>query len=298
MVTVYLRGGLGNQMFQYAAALAVAKKNCTVVHMDTVFLNDRTPRRQFAYRTYDLGVFALEQRFTHLGALSNTLPIPGVWMALDLASIKIADVLGVQKLVRVEDDHAYVPEAANAKGNVFLWGRWQNEKYFHDVEHDVREAFVFRTPLEGEARAIAARMAGDRSVSLHVRRGDFAALKAAQTLHGKTNLEYYQDATKYIMGKVKNPQFFVISDDITWCKENIKLDAPVEYLSAETAGPHDAYHLQLMSLCRHHIIANSTFSWWGAWLDPRPGKIVVAPARWYADREEQPEMALSGWVKL
>lgn len=298
MVTVYLRGGLGNQMFQYAVALALAKKNNTDVFFDTTFLNDRFPRRQFAYRDYALEVFELEQRFTQLSLLSKKMPIPGFWMGLDLVFMTARNAFGIQKIMRETHEHEFDPAVANASGNLLLWGRWQNEKYFEAVEFDLRAAFRFRDPLSGVAKEIAQEIAAATSVSLHVRRGDYASFKGVEALHGKTNLDYYQDVVKYFSAHVKNPHFFIFSDDVAWCKEHLHIDAPATYVPPQAAGPHDSSHLRLMALCNHHVIVNSTFSWWGAWLDPRPEKIVVAPKRWYADREEQPDIIPAGWIRV
>lgn len=298
MVTVFLRGGLGNQMFQYAAGLGIAERNNASLLLDAVFLNDRFPRRQFAYRTYDLGVFELDQRLTTLSRISSTFPIPGVWLACDLALVKGKTIFGAQTILRERREHEVDPAVARASGDVILWGRWQNEKYFQNVEQQLRSAFRFRQPLAGAAEHIANEIVATSAVSLHVRRGDYAAFKGVEALHGKTDLAYYERGVRYISERVHNPHFFIFSDDIAWCRENLHLNVPATYVPSEAAGPHDAFHLQLMSLCDHHIITNSTFSWWGAWLDPRPEKIVVAPKRWYNDREEQPDIIPAGWMLL
>lgn len=299
MITVFLRGGLGNQMFEYAAGLHLAKKNGVPLLLDTVFLNDRFPRKEFAYRNYDLGIFALESNFTALSGLSSRLPVPGIWLAADIALIKAREVLGVQRILWEKQDHVFDPKFLQAPGDTLLWGRWQNEKYFADIAEAVRAAFQFRSPLQGAAEAIGREIRStDSAVSLHVRRGDYAAFKGLQELHGKTNLSYYTEAVRYMAARVPNPHFFVFSDDVAWCRANLHIEGRVTYVPAEAAGPHDGYHLELMSLCKHHIITNSTFSWWGAWLDPRPQKRVVAPAQWYADREQPPDVVPAGWIRL
>jgi hypothetical protein len=295
MITVYLRGGLGNQMFQYALGLNLAKKNNTKLVLDTVYLRDRTPRKNFSYRTYDLGVFAANPRFTALSHIANALPVPALWLGIDLAGLKLREGIGAMKVVKEKSDR-FDPDVLSKRGNLFLFGRWQSEKYFSEVGSEVRAAFAFRQPPAGEAVGVAQQINDSASVSIHVRRGDFAAFKNVAQMMGETNLSYYQKAIDLIASRVKAPHFFVFSDDINWCKQNLKLAHPATFVTPSAAAATD---LQLMSLCKHQITANSTFSWWGAWLNASPEKIVITPARWYADgRGVEVDLLPSSWIKL
>ncbi len=299
MVTVFLRGGLGNQMFQYAAGLSLAKKRGDTLRLDTVFLNDRFPRRNFSYRTYDLDIFAFDPRFTALSKCSQDFPIPGVWLGIDIGLMKLKNLFGRQCLIKEKKEFSFDPDIFKRKGDVLLWGRWQNEKYFADIADEVRTVFTFKYLFVGEAAMIANDIQSCDSVSVHVRRGDFAAFKNVAKMMGETDLSYYGRAVAYVAGHVGNPKFFIFSDDIDWCKDNLKLPFPTVYISASTGGSKTAFHLQLMSLCKHNIIANSTFSWWGAWLNRNPEKIVIAPKKWYADgRDEKNEIMPESWIKL
>lgn len=281
MVTVFLRGGLGNQMFQYAAGLNLARKNNVKLALDLVHVRDRFPRPHFTYRTFDLtDVFFIEPRITFLSRVANAAPIPGVWLGLDLLVMNAAEIFRRARVIYEDETKPFDPAILDAAGNSILYGRWENERYFIESEKEVREAFRFRQPLAGEALALAERIQKGNSISLHVRRGDYAKVKAVSELMGGTDMSYYESAVAYMVTQVRNPEFFVFSDDVEWCKENIKTGLPTVYVPASVAGPKGAFHLQLMSICRHNIIANSTFSWWGAWLNRNPKKIVVAPKRW------------------
>jgi hypothetical protein len=297
MITVVLRGGLGNQMFEYAAGLALAKRRGTDLVLDTTYLSDRFPRRNFTYREFDLDIFTLTPRFTTLSKIANALPVPGLWLGLDLAIIKLSDILGIQKFFTEKDERVFDPTLLDAPANTVPWGRWQSEKYFLNVTDELRAAFTFRHPLEGEAKVLGEKIRSANSVSLHVRRGDYAAFKNVAQTMGDTNLAYYDRAAKYIGEHAKGPKFFVFSDDIDWCKGNIKLPFPMEYVSASSEGPKASYHLELMSLCKHNIVANSTFSWWGAWLNKNPQKIVIAPQHWYSDGRD-PDIVPGAWTRL
>lgn len=289
MVTVILRGGLGNQMFQYAAGVDLALKKKTGLVFDTTFLNDRFPRKDFTYRTFDLDIFNLRvpimiaPKVTTLSKISTAAPIPGVWLGLDLVWV------GMKKL------------GASLFGrdkNPVLWGFYQSERYFKDNAASVRAAFQFRHPLTGEAVSLATKIENGNSVSIHVRRGDYN-LPKYEKLYGATDVVYYEKAIAYIAERVESPHFFVFSDDIEWCRKNLKAPSGSIFVDDTSRGPKASFHLQLMSLCKHNIIANSTFSWWGGWLNSNPGKIIVAPKRWYADSSyEAADIIPDSWARL
>lgn len=296
MITVLLRGGLGNQMFQYAAGLGLAIKNNVPLALDTTVLNDRFPRKEFTYRTFDLDLFTLSPRFTTLSRISSNVPVPGLWAGLDLAGIGARKILRVQKVIFEKEPHVFDPVISATIGDIMLIGRWQNEKYFSDIESDIREAFQFRYPLEGRAKELKEEIVSSQSVALCVRRGDFVNFESVKEMMGDTNVSYYNRAVAYINKRVKNPSYFVFADDVEFCKKNLELPSSTVYI--DKLGPKWSFHLELMSLCRHSIITNSTFYWWGAWLNPNSDGIVITPARWYVDRETQPEIASQGWIKM
>lgn len=298
MVTVCLRGGLGNQMFQYAAGLAVARKNDTSLVLDTAYLNDRFPRRQFTFRTYDLDIFKLTPRFTVLSKISSAIPVPGIWLGADLATMQIKNALGWQRAVKEKKEFVFDPDVLNSGKNVFLWGFWQTPKYFEGIADEVRAAFSFKGPIEGIAEQIAEDIQRNNSVSIHVRRTDYTAAKYVKT-YGKTDLSYYDKAVSYIAERANNPKFYIFSDDIAWCKDNIRLSFPTVYVGQDSEGPKASYHLQLMALCKHNIIANSTFSWWGAWLNANSEKVVIAPKRWTAGiAEGEGDFVSTEWIRV
>jgi hypothetical protein len=268
-------------MFQYAAGLNLAHKNSTDLILDTVHIQDRFPRPHFTFRTFDLAdVFALEPHFTFLSKIAKVAPLPGVWLGADLLAMNIAELFGDAHIIYEDEGKSFDPVILDAKGSAIIFGRWENEKYFIESATEMREVFRFRHALDGETAMIAEKISTGNSVSLHIRRGDYARVKAVTQLMGETNVSYYENAVAYITKEIPSPEFFIFSDDIEWCKENVKIGYPVTYVPASAAGPKAAFHLQLMSLCKHNIIANSTFSWWGAWLNKNPEKIVVAPKQW------------------
>jgi len=299
MVIVFFRGGLGNQMFQYAAGIDAAKKNNTELFLDTTFLNDRFPRKQFTYRNFDLDIFTLTPHFTTLSKISSVIPVPGLWLGLDLLFMKAREISGEAKVIKENESLIFDQKTFSQKKSIVLWGYWQSEKYFTDAIVDVRREFGFKNELSGEAIDLAEQIKSSNSVSLHVRRGDYVTFKNNKELFGETDLSYYEKAISYIAEHVENPRFFVFSDDIAWCKENLKMQFPVIYVSDSSAGPKNAFHLELMSLCKHNIIANSSFSWWGAWLNNNSDKIVVVPGGWYTGQNKKvTDITSQAWIKM
>ena len=298
MIVIFLRGGLGNQIFQYALGRNLAEKYKTELVFDTTFLNDRFPRGGVSFYKYDLDAFGITPRLTALSQLSEAMPVPGVWLGTDLVLMKLRDRLGIRKIIK-EGSPAFDPRVLESGASALLWGYWQSEKYFKNVARDLRAEFGFVISLEGTAQELAKNIKNTNSVALHVRRGDYVTAASTKQLMGDTNTAYYNAAIAYIAERVKDPHFFVVSNDPVWCKEHIKLPFPVMYLDDTSAGPKNIYHMQLMSLCKHNIIANSTFSWWGAWLNANPNKIVIAPKRWYADPAmSDQDVVPAGWIRM
>ncbi len=281
MVISIVQGGLGNQMFQYAAALGIAKKQGTDIELDTTFLNDRFPRKQFTYRTYDLDIFEIKPKFTLLSEVSAQMPIPGLWLGLDLVGVHLSNLLGIKKLLKEKKEYIFQTDVFEKRSSSTLWGFWQSEKYFEDAKDEVRTVFRFRPSEEPAIVEAKKDIANSNAVALHVRRGDYL-LAANAHLGAATDVSYYNNAIAYMAEHVSSPKFFVFSDDIAWCRENIKSSYPMVFMDETTAGPKASGHLELMSLCKHNIIANSSFSWCGAWLNANPEKIVVAPKKWAA----------------
>ena len=132
-----------------------------------------------------------------------------------------------------------------------------------------------------------------------MRRGDYVTYRSVLTTLGLVGVPYYDRAIEYMAQHVKDPHFFIFSNDIAWCKENIKPGFPVTYLGDDTAGPKASFHLQLMSHCKHNIIPNSTFSWWGAWLNRNSQKIVIAPKEWrIAGSRGKDDIIPASWITL
>lgn len=279
MIIVKIKGGLGNQMFQYATGKALALRNKTELKLDLSWFEKQTENIP---RVYELGIFPFKQNFVDTEYLQKTF-----WfMNQDVFTKILRNILRkispyhIQKM-RVERHYQFDREVFLARGNIYLDGYWQSEKYFLDAKKAILSDFTFPLFVDDQNKKMSYMVQNTHSVSVHVRRGDYISLASASAcLGGICTLDYYQKALSLILEKVPDAEFFFFSDDIEWVKENLGRGLKSYYI--DWNKDMESYRdIQLMRLCQHNIIANSSFSWWGAWLNPNPSKIVIAPDKWF-----------------
>ena len=238
-------------------------------------------------RAFDLGHFNIQ---------SEIIMSPKPLRRLGLRSIQSFLQYGPARVFR-ESALGYDPRFASLGPHARLKGYWQSEKFFKAFEDTIREELNILTPPSAQNQSFLDQIASHNAVSLHVRRGDYVTNPLANAHHGICDLGYYKTAIEYIAGKTqKAPIFYIFSDDIAWAKQNLKPRYETIFvdLNDEATNYED---LRLMSSCRHHIIANSSFSWWGAWLNSHAEKIIVAPKNWYADpAARNPDMLPHSWI--
>ena len=291
MVTVLLSGGLGNQMFQYAAAKALAKRLNTDLAIDTYNLSKKT---QTTVRNFELDIFDTEYKFT--SSLKGKLLIKGRPFIQKHRDFFL-------KLGFFTDTYAilYQPVFEKIKGNILMSGYFQNEKYFKSISQEIHTGFSFKVPLKGENIEIATRIAQTESVSVHIRRGDYISNKHAASNFITCDKEYYRKAIAHISTIHTTSSFFVFSDDMEWVRDNIDFGGNTVNFIDWNKDSLSYIDMQLMSLCKHNIIANSSFSWWGAWLNRNKEKIVIAPDKWFVDEKKNlllDSFYPDGWIKL
>lgn len=294
MITVKLMGGLGNQMFQYALGRKVANSRDTDLSLDVSGYDNIHPGD--TPRHYEMGIFniraSLDGSYHPYRGENSTKPL----------GKQLGAVLGVlsgrrQTLIQ-EKGFPFDSRALDAPDGSYLIGYWQTEKYFKDIRSQLIKDFTLKQAPNKANHDMAAKIAKVTAVSLHVRRGDYVTNANANQFHGLAPLDYYNAAVKLMCAKVKDPHFFIFSDDAKWTQENIKISQPTTYVTHNDAntGYED---MRLMAQCRHHIIANSSFSWWGAWLNQRAAKTVIAPQRWFNDPDaDTRDIYAEGWLKL
>jgi hypothetical protein len=293
-MTVYtsLSGGLGNQMFQYAAGRALALRRNSRLRLDIS-----------AFASYDLHrAFELQRIFAcpaEIASASDVEQLLG-WQSLPVFRRLMAHPTFAslrRDAFAVEPHFHYWPGINKVPQDCYLFGYWQSEKYFLDQAPTIRADFAFSTPMSSKNKKIADTMAHGNAVSLHVRRGDFANNPHTHAIHGLCTPDYYRAAIRYMAEQIENPLFFIFSDDMNWVKDQLKPDFPCQYVE-HNIGAESYNDLRLMSLCRHHIIANSSFSWWGAWLAANPSKIVIAPKQWFQNaRHDTSDLIPDRWIR-
>lgn len=190
------------------------------------------------------------------------------------------------------------PSILKIDTSCILAGYWQSEKYFQSSRSKIIEDFRPKEVMNSVNRFTAESIDSTNSVSIHVRRGDYVTNSQANKFHGLCGLDYYEKAIEFIQKRASNTHFFIFSDELDWVKENLRINAPTSYISANTGGE-SYWDMQLMKECRHHIVANSSFSWWGAWLSENQDGMVIAPDKWFSDPSiNTKDLIPSRWVRL
>lgn len=288
MIITRLNGGLGNQMFQYALGRKMSIKNKDVFKLDVSDYTSKNPR------AYGLKHFNIIENIATQEEIRET--------KLPYGTISKITILLKKRVLRIFNIE-FNPKTLEKKGNIYLDGFWQSEKYFNDIDETIRQDFKLRRKM-GHSAEIACDNIQKTAipVSIHIRRGDYVQDAKTNNYHGTCSQAYYEKALAALADKLpkkdlEKMHLFAFSDDIEWAKKNLSFPYPTTFVS-NPAIP-DYEELILMSKCNHHIIANSSFSWWSAWLNPNPQKIVIAPGRWFNTKPgTYKDIVPNSWIKI
>ncbi len=271
-------------MFQYAFGLALATHKGVKLLLDT---------RGFAH--YKLRIFGLD-RF----AISARIATPQElkhWPNWLRYPCRIARQLGISTRWYAERSLKYDPQWLGLGDNILVEGYFQSERYFNSITDRLRSEFVPKDSFSLANSLFLERARDPGSIAVHVRRGDYVSDKQAQKVHGVCSVEYYRNAISIIKSKVATPHFFVFSDDVDWARGNLDVGSDATFVVGNQDSPE--VDIFLMSQCANHIIANSSFSWWGAWLAANLDKIVIAPAPWFDDQQLSSEGLIPpSWITI
>lgn len=288
-VIIKITGGLGNQYFQYALGKNLELSNGWLVKYDISWFAQQTERK---LEINNFKVNIPEATNQEINYLKKKQPRSGKlgWL-FNIFPTHSFTYVQEQKLT-------FNPAILRVKPPIYLDGCWQSEKYFLPIADRLRTEFQVRTEPVGENAKMLAEMEKQEAVAVHFRRGDYVKIASTNKTHGTPTPEYYRRAADYIIKNVDHPIFYIFSDDINWVRENFKLTEPMVFVDQNGAGK--GYEdLRLIRACRHHIIANSTFSWWGAWLAEHPGQIVIAPKQWYQSPDMDASDLVPGtWIRM
>jgi len=289
-VIVNVVGGLGNQLFQYAFGRRAAITRGDRLLLDVSFYN-----RQTTNRALRLTQFNIDATLLHQQELARYSP-SGTWRRVRRRIHRLTGWRPVYDGVHEMSNYSYTPEILTQGKYPIYVGYWAHPGYIEPIAQAIRAELAFSSPPDAVNQQWLEHIAGRESVSLHVRRGDYL-LERNLAYHGVLPLSYYHSAIANITRYVKTPSFYLFSDDPQWVKENLILDYPV-FVMEHNGDEQDYEDLRLMSACQHHIIANSTFSWWGAWLSEHAAKRVIAPERWNRDLSARGHIAPDDWILL
>jgi hypothetical protein len=276
MVIVAIHGGLGNQLFQVAAALYLEAKRCGPVRMDGHFLAADGDQRRLAVTRIVCG---LTESDSVLHSLARTVR----WIADRSPSRRVFWDNQFVRYVRDPADGTLgaLDRSVGAR-LIILDGYWQYGLHSETLISSMRGRLIQSFSTSSDPGVLAARAQSVESVAVHVRRGDYVHDEKTASFHGVCDLGYYERAAAHIETEVNVESYFVFSDEIGWARENLRFDRPTVYVNSDGALT-DTEEFVMMSRCRHFIIANSTFSWWAARLSDAPGKRVVAPLKWFSE---------------
>lgn len=275
MIVTRLIGGLGNQMFQYAVGRAISYRYGDKFKIDISGFN------YYKLRDFRLDVFNIKGNFATQKDIEMLIPRKTQLSEWMLYRAKLMMLPDYKKPYVSQKVHSFDPDIVKIKKNAYLNGYWQSELYFVDVADIIRNDFTLKEDLDEQNINIQEEIINSNSVSMHIRRGDYVSNPKTRKTHGALSLDYYNSALEMMTQKANNPVIYVFSDDIPWVQDNLKTELPLRFMNHNDSD-HDYKDLLLMRACKHHIIANSSFSWWGAWLSEYAGKIVIAPRQWFS----------------
>ena len=282
-------GGLGNQMFQYAAGYSLSQRTgqSHKLHLnDYSFINDRKFELE--------NVFELKATFASSSDVKKIIGNKG-----SLYTRKLLYKLGLSRNILKEKPYVLNKLFFEINGPLYLDGYWQNQKYFQNIKDDLIQDFTLRDSLGDVSKKYLKKIKESNSISMHIRRGDYVHDSHTNSIHGVCSLDYYEDAEKYFNNKISNATYFIFSDDIEWCKNNLNFELPTNFIDHEYAGEKFQSYLQLMTNCKHFIIPNSSFGWWAAWLANFSKKIVVAPKKWFSDSNiNTKDLIPDDWIRI
>lgn len=277
MIVVRLSGGLGNQMFQFATAYACARRLNTEVVVDLSLY-----QKNNIHHGYELDrVFGLVLReFTQ----DEEKDLCGIFSLRFLKKYFSNRILSKfkPKFLVLEPHFHYWPLINEIANQSYLDGYWQSEKYFQSIESELRMLFQFKPLLDSYSSLLTEKMRIEESVSVHVRRGDYVSNRANKLVHDVNLHSYYQKAIDLMSKRLSKPTFYVFTDDYNWVVKHMNLSVDYKIIH-HNIKDNSFRDMQLISNCKHHILANSSFSWWGSWLNHSKSKIVICPKQWFTE---------------
>ncbi len=295
MFLVKLMGGLGNQMFQYAFGRALSIKHNIPLALDLSSLGQKTGVD--TPRNYELSIFNIQAQIATPEEINKFSIIHNDNHKI-IKAIHYCVPLILPYFQIKESKFCYNELNQKIHYNTMFLGFWQTEKYFANIKDTIKKDFQIKEPLKGLNADLAENIKMSNSVGIHIRRGDYVSNPETNSYHGMCSNEYYTNAVKYLSQKIDDLKLFIFSDEPGWVKNNLRFNQETYYIENNTVD--NSYEdFRLMSFCKHNIIANSSFSWWAAWLNDNPDKIIIAPIRWFNVKDiDTSDLIPEEWIKM
>ena len=295
MIIVELSGGLGNQMFQYAFAYVLTYKNNTTLKIDNNFFNTNEKWSSHTPRNFELDIF------NNSYVIANKKEIKLFYNFSLVNKLKKKLGFSYPKIYR-EKFFDFQPHLLTIKSSAFVKGYFQSYKYFEGFEKKIKDIFYLsENQLDDVNKKILLDIKNTSTISIHIRRGDYISDVITQQIHGNCSIEYYTKAIDLIVSKTEKSTLVFFSDDIEWVKIQFKNLPFTKIFVNYNFGVDSWRDLFLMKSCNHNIIANSSFSWWAAWLNENPNKIIIAPKKWFAISEDDrntKDLIPESWIRI
>jgi hypothetical protein len=281
MIISKISGGLGNQMFQYAIGQSVATKYKKPFNLD---LSDIPPNSPFKYRLDMFNIKAETASANDINKMKGKSDFSGKILRKFLGS-------ALYPFYHKESERTIFDSSVFSNSDIYLDGYWQNEEYFLDIRSVLLDDFSLKSEVSNNAKKYLEPIMLNNSVSLHVRRGDYSKHPEI----GIMDIEYYKKAVEYICKKIDKPVFYIFSNDIKWCESNFTFIENKVFINDTESEIDDLF---LMKSCSHNIIANSSFSWWAAWLNTNKQKIIISPLKWMAVNPKGHKWVPDSWLQF
>ena len=294
-IGVAIYGGLGNQMFQYASALGIAKHHNANLFLDLSWFKVADKLANTTPRKFALEVFNIyHEENSALFSQKST----SIFGRCKRKIVRVFPAIFAKEAIYNEQQFSFDKDVLAISPPFLLNGHWQSEKYFSGISEKVVEIFGTPNNLSDQSCLMIDQIADANAICVHIRRGDYVTNTVASETHGVCDIEYYQDGIQQIAKNLSQPHCFIFSDDIEWARANLLTNIPMTFVDFN--GPNEAHQdLWLMAACKHFVIANSSLSWWGAYLGRHPGKQVIDQKHWFRDKAlNTSDLYLADWIRI
>lgn len=295
MIISKIKGGLGNQLFQYAFGYVLAKKNNTNLQLDLSWFErsgEDTNGPGLIKRNCDILILNVDFKE------KSTLPVAYFKFSFQNKIRNRLLPLKWKAFIK-ENNLSFNADYLAVGNNTYIEGFWQSPLYFEKYRSDILRQYTPLADINADCKKWLTLIQNTQSVAVHIRRGDYVKYPELTSIHGVLSLNYYENAMNYMRKQISDVSFFIFTDDWEWVSAHLPRANDISFVNMHNnSGIADMY---LIRTCKHQILANSTFSWWGAWLNSYPGKIVIAPKAWYKENtknEEVKTLLPQHWIRL